>query len=205
MSNLIIIGASAMGRETCTYARDCGMKVKGFLDSRQELLDDYDGYPPVISSVEEYQPEEDDVFVCALGMPNQKRIYCDMLIERGGRFISVIHPKAYIGPNVKIAEGSIIAPNSTVTADVRIGVHVIVNINASVSHDCEIGDYATISPGCSIAGWCTIESGVFMGVSSSCIPHIKLGKDVFVAAGALVIRDVVSGRVMGVPAKSISD
>ena len=33
MKKLIIIGASAMGRETCVYAQDCGMKVKGFLDS----------------------------------------------------------------------------------------------------------------------------------------------------------------------------
>ena len=39
MSRLIIIGASAMGRETSAYAHECGMEVKGFLDSRTNILD----------------------------------------------------------------------------------------------------------------------------------------------------------------------
>ena len=39
MSRLVIIGASAMGRETSAYARECGMVVKGFLDSRTNILE----------------------------------------------------------------------------------------------------------------------------------------------------------------------
>lgn len=201
MKKLIIIGASAMGREVCAYARDCGMEVKGFLDSRKGLLDGYDSYPGILGSVEEYAPGEDDVFVCAVGEPDEKKRYCDVVEGKGGRFESVIHPRAYVGPNVKIAPGCIVAPNATITADVKMGAHVIVNVNASISHDCRIGDYVTICPGCNVAGWCTVDRGVFMGVNSACIPHVRLGVNVFVAAGALVICDVDSGRVVGVPAK----
>ena len=41
MKHLVIIGASALGREVCSYAAVCGIKVKGFLDSRANVLDDY--------------------------------------------------------------------------------------------------------------------------------------------------------------------
>lgn len=201
MKNLVIIGASAMGRETHAYAKDCGINVKGFLDSRQSILDGYDGYPPILCPLEDYQPCKDDVFVCAVGDPQQKRKYCTDIVAKGGGFISIIHPRAYVAPNVKIGEGCIVCPNASITTDVRIGSHVILNVNSSVNHDCTVGDYATISPGCNVAGWCSIGDSVFLGLNSACIPHVKLGDDVFVAAGALVISNVVAGRVMGVPAR----
>lgn len=201
MKRLIIIGASAMGREACAYAHDCGYEVRGYLDSRKEILTEYSGYPPIVGSVEEYVPSEDDVFVCAIGDPGKKKAYCEIVSARGGNFVSIVHPKAYVAANARIGTGCIVCPNSTITADVRIGSHVIVNVNSSVNHDSSLGDYTTVSPGCNIAGWCTIGSCVFMGVNSACIPHVRLGDDVFVAASALVISDVASGRVMGIPAK----
>ena len=69
MSRLVIIGASAMGRETSAYACECGMEVKGFLDSRTTILAGQSGYAPVLSSPEEYTPQGEDVFVCAIGDP----------------------------------------------------------------------------------------------------------------------------------------
>lgn len=201
MPKLIIIGASAMGRETYVYAKDCGMEVKGFLDSRKEILNEYANYPPILGTPEEYIPTTEDVFVCALGEPEQKRKFVEMILGKRGRFISVIHPHSYVGQGVKIGLGSIISPNVTITNDVIIENHVIININSSISHDCKIGNYVTISPGCHIAGWCKIESEVFMGIHSACLPHVRLGLSVFVAAGAVVIKSVGSGCVMGVPAR----
>ena len=200
MNNLVIIGASAMGRETCAYAYDCGLIVRGFLDSRSSILDGYDEYPPILGSVEEYTPGKDDVFVCAVGEPDEKKQYVDNILCKGGRFISVIHPSAYVGKNVDIDCGCIVAPSSTITADVKIGKHVIVNVSSSISHDCSIGDFVSISPGCHIAGWCTIGTNVFIGVHSTLIPHVTLCNGVYVAAGAVVTKSVESGRVMGIPA-----
>ena len=200
MSQLVIIGASAMGRETFTYATALGMQVKGFLDSRKNLLDDKPGYPPVLSSVEEYVVGIEDVFVCAVGDSVARRKFVELIEMRGGRFVSIIHPMAYVGQNVTIGDGCIICPNSTLTNDIQIGNHVIVNVNSSVSHDCSVGSFVTISPGCHIAGWCELKEDVFMGVHSAVVPHVSLGAGVFVAAGAVVTKSVDAGRVMGVPA-----
>lgn len=200
MSNLVIIGARAMGRETFVYARDCGMVVKGFLDSKLDALAGFGGYAQILSSVEDYRPAVDDVFVCALGEPVTKRKYVEIIESRGGKFISIVHPTAYIGMNVQMGAGCVICPHTTITCDTKIGSHVILNVNASVNHDAVIGDFVTICPGGNLAGRVKIGNLTFIGAGASVIPDISLGDGVFVAAGAVVTQSFSSGRLMGVPA-----
>ena len=197
---LVIIGASAMGREACAYARECGMDVKGFLDSRPGILDGFGGYPPIIAPVEEYEPEEGDEFVCAVGDPAPKQKYVEALAAKGARFVSVVHPSAYIGANVRIGEGCIVCPRSVVTNDSVLGRHVIVNVASSINHDNRIGDYTTVCPGVRLAGRVAVGCGVFLGTGALVIPDVRLGDGVFVAAGATVTKSFESGRLMGVPA-----
>lgn len=198
--NLIVIGARAMGRETCTYAQEAGMTVKGFLDSKTDALSGFADYPPVLGAVEDYQIIDGDVFVCALGDPEIKQRYVDVIVAKGGRFISVVHPTAYVGHNVKIGDGSIICPNATITNDTILGEHVILNVGASINHDNRIGAFSTICPGCRLAGRVTIGKHVFIGTGALLIPDVSLGDNVYVAAGATVTQSFESGRLMGVPA-----
>lgn len=197
---LVIVGARAMGREAYSYALESGMRVKGFLDSDGHALDGFSGYAPILSSAEEYKPEPEDVFVCALGEPEVKRKYVETIRAKGGEFISIIHPKAYVGHNVRIGRGCIICPHSTMTNDIVIGDHVIINVNASVNHDNDIDDYVTICPGCHLAGRVKLGKSVFLGIGAAIIPDVELGDGVFVAAGAAVTRSFLSGRLKGVPA-----
>ena len=200
MKNLIIIGASAMGREAFSYARECGIKVKGFLDSRTGILDRFPGYARILSSVEAYEPAGDDVFVCAVGAPDVRLGYVAEIEAKGGRFVSLVHPSAFIGANVKIGSGSIICPHAVITNDVQLGEHVIVNVASSVSHDCSLGEGTTVSPGVTIAGRVSLGREVFVGVGAKILPDVRLGDGVFVAAGAVVTRSFEAGRVIGVPA-----
>ena len=200
MGNLVIIGARAMGRETFSYARDAGMTVKGFLDSNAEALNGFSGYAPILGSVEDYLIAPDDVFVCALGDPEMKRKYTDIIEAKGGTFVSVVHPTAYVGQNVQMGPGCIVCPQATITNDVSIGSHVIVNVNASLNHDSRIGDFSTICPGCHLAGRVTLGESVFLGIGASLIPDVSLGKGVYAAAGAAVTKSFESGRLKGVPA-----
>lgn len=79
MKKLIIIGARGFGREVFSLAtRSIGyneeFSIKGFLDSKSDVLDEFENYPPIIGSVEDYEIQEDDVFVCALGSVKWKKI-----------------------------------------------------------------------------------------------------------------------------------
>lgn len=198
---LVIIGGSAMGRELYAYARDCGMIVKGFLDSRSDILGAFDGYPPVLDSVETYKIEDDDVFVSAVGDPRAKMEYVNCIAEKGGRFTTIIHPTAYVGMNVKLGNGCIICPHVSITNDTIVGDHVIVNNGTSINHDNVIGTGSTISPGCHLAGRVRLGENVFLGVGALVIPDVELGNGVYVAAGAVVVNSAESGCLMGVPAR----
>ena len=189
-----------MGRETCAYARECGMDVKGFLDSRVGLLDGLPGYPPILGPVDEYSVADDDLFVCAVGDPVEKLKYAAAVAAKGGTFVSVVHPSAYIGMNVRIGNGCIVCPGAVITNDSALDNHVIVNVAASVNHDNRVGEGTTIGPGCRLAGRVTIGRGVFIGAGVTLIPDVVLGDGVFVAAGAVVTRSFETGRLMGVPA-----
>ena len=196
---LVIVGASALGRETCKYAQDCGIEVRGFLDSRTQLLDGVVGYPPILGSVEDYVVKPDDVFVCAVGEPEPKRKYVAMLPTV--KWISIVHPTAFVGTNASIGDGCIIRPFSLVGNDAVIGNHVTIGVQSQIAHDCVIGDFVSISPGCHIAGWCKIGDDVFAGVGATVIPHVELGRGVYLAAGAVVTKSCLEGRLMGVPAR----
>ena len=75
MNQLLIIGARGFGREVLGLARACiesgaDFEIKGFLDDKHDALNGYNGYPPILSSVEDYVIQEDDVFICASGSIN---------------------------------------------------------------------------------------------------------------------------------------
>jgi len=209
---LIIIGASAMGRETAHYAQECmGVnahwdEVAGFLDTRTAIMAKYPGYPPIIATPEDYQPTKGDVFVCAVGDINVRLKYVAHLQSKGAQFVSVIHPKAYIGRNVNIGIGCIICPHSTIAADVIIRDHVIVNVNASISHDCSIGEGVTLAPGCTIAGWCEIRDRVEFGTHSAVLPRKIIVNDAIIGAGAVVVNNILTaGIYIGCPATVIKN
>ena len=198
---LIIIGASLLGREVCNYARDAGFLVEGFLDGRQHVLNGYDGYPPIISSVEDFVVRSDVNYICAIGNPQMRMNYTEKVLARRGRFVNVVHPTAYVGPNVKMGVGCIICPHAVVDCDLSLGDHVIINSLSYVSHDSALDDYVTLSPGCHLGGMTHLHRGVFMGIHSATIPNVELGAGVYVAAGACVTHDFFEGRVMGVPGR----
>ena len=200
-NSLVIVGARAMGRETCAYAQELGFVVKGFLDEKSDALDGFCNYPPILGSVEEYEVCEGDVFVIALGEPEYKRKYAELIAAKAGNFVSIVHPTTYVGKNVKIGLGCIIGPNSTITNDTILGDHVIVNINASINHDNRIGDYSTVCPGCHLAGRVQIGRQVFIGTGVSLIPDVSLGDGAYVAAGAVVTKSFAGGFLVGVPAR----
>lgn len=203
---LIIIGAGPMGRETCHYAVQAfpEWEIAGFLDDRSHILDGFDKYPPILGAVQNYLVQENDIFLCAIGDSGQREKYVVMLADKGAQFATLIHPRAYLGGNVDIGEGSIVAPSAVITCDVKLGKHVIVNVESSISHDCILADYVTLSPGCHLAGGCRLGESVFMGVHSALIPNVTLASRTFVAAGAVVVasNDIPNVRLMGVPARS---
>jgi sugar O-acyltransferase (sialic acid O-acetyltransferase NeuD family) len=209
MKNIIIISAGKFGREVYTWVvQSIGKyndwRIKGFLDDRKGILHGFSYDIPILGSVEEYKPDSNDLFLCAIGSIEHKKKYCDILCQKGGKFATFIHPSSIIGKNVNIGEGSIIGPLTQMTCEIKIGKHVVVDPMTNIGHDVNIGDYTQICGNCAINGNVKIGTGVFVGSGATLIPQILIGDDVFIGAGSVVIRNVKEGsRVFGNPAIEI--
>ena len=209
MKSLVIVGASALGREYFSYVCDAcpSMKVRGFLDSRPDVLDGFAGYPPVLGPAEGYRPQDDDVFLVAVGDSAARRAYAERIAAAGGKFHTLVHPTVVVGRNVRIGEGSVVRPMAVIGSDATIGRHVIVGTQSLLAHDCVMDDFTTISPGCHVAGRCHFHECTFMGIHGGAVPDVELGGEgpVFVAAGAVVTHSFASGKLRGVPAKQAGE
>jgi sugar O-acyltransferase (sialic acid O-acetyltransferase NeuD family) len=209
LKGLIIIGAGRFGREVCSWARqsrehNVSWFVKGFLDGRSQILDNYCYNVPILGSPEDYQPTPDDVFVCAIGEPRAKKIYSEMLLGRGAQFANLIHPTVIMGENVKMGCGVILCPYVVITCDVVIGDFVTVNVHSLLAHDVVIGNYCQIHPHVSVSGGVTLKDGVMVGSNAVILPDCVVEEFALVGAGSLVLRRVAAGQtVFGNPASPL--
>jgi len=73
-----------------------------------------------------------------------------------------------------------------------------------VDHECVLGDGVHIMGGASIAGRVAIGDFSTVGTNATILPDLKIGRNVYVGAGAVVIKDIEDNTVVvGVPAKPI--
>lgn len=206
---LVIISADSFGREVLVWARhaiEAGApwQIKGFLDNRSDVLKGFACNTPILSSPEEYEPTSDEMFLCALGDPVQKKTYIDILKSKGARFTTLIHPSAIIGDRVVIGEGGIISPLTQLSCDIHLGMHVTFGTLSTAAHDTRIGDYSQISGGCQLNGKAQIGQGVFIGSNATLIPRVKVGDWAYVGAGSVVLKRVrPHTKVFGNPAIQI--
>ena len=207
MKYLLIIGARGWGREVYDIAVACinaGMDitVKGFLDDKADALEGYPNYPLIIGPVEQYEVEQDDVFICALGDVNYKKHYVSIITAKGGEFISLIHPTAILGNNARVGKGCVIGAYANISSDTKIGNHVSFSIKAGMGHDSTVGDYSHIGGLCIISGFVDIGSMVTMHPGSNIVPHKKIGDNATIGVGSVVLNNVTAGKtVFGNPAR----
>ena len=210
MTNLMIIGARGFGREIFHLAlKCCGFQsdylIGGFLDDKSDALMEFSGYPQIVSSVEAYEVKKDDLFICALGDPKQKKLYVEQILNKGGRFAYLDHPAATIAvPANSLPQGTIIQACAFISCDVAIGEFVSIQPFCTIGHDASIGSYAQLNAYAFMGGYAEIGEGVTLHTGAKVLPHKKVGPWSTVGAGSLVIQNVKSEKtVFGMPAMPI--
>lgn len=210
MKHLVIIGARGFGREVFDFVhwqrgyQNGEYDVKGFLDDQADALADFPpgAYAPILGPVETYEPASDDIFICALGDPHWRKAYAEKILDKGGKFVSLVSDGACVSPSARIGVGVIVAGWTSISSDADVGDFVVVHPFCDIGHDVRIGDYCTIESYTFMGGYSKIGDGTTMHVRSSVLPHMELGKDCVVATGAAVMRDFPDGvHLMGNPAR----
>ena len=210
MKNLIIIGARGYGREVYDLAKQClGYNteyiVKGFLDNKPDALASFENYPKIISSVEDYEILENDIFVCALGSVIWKKHYIEIILSKGGKYINLIHPSVIFNTNAKIGNGVIIFMYVNISNDCVIEDFVTIQGYAGLGHDTKIGKWSHLNSFSFTGGFVVIKDEVCLNTRATILPKVIVHKGATVGAASLVIKNVKENTtVFGVPAVKFS-
>jgi len=204
MSDLIIVGASGLGKEVAWLANRACIPVAGFLDDDLSIKgEDFYG-KPILGGIDEWFNYEDSKFVIAIASPSVRECVLDRMLKFGSPdFITLIDPSVQIDfDNVEIGCGTVICAGTVCTADVKVGGHCIINKLCSIGHDVVIGNFVSMSPQVMLGGHAVIKHGVELGASSLIRQGLKIAEGAVVGMGAVVTKDVAPNTVVvGNPAK----
>lgn len=205
---VILVGGGAFGRELISWAEhgalEGGARITAFLDDSAEALAGF-GYDLVhLGRIDDYVPQDGDLFVMAIGDPVHKRRIATMLKERGARFVRVIHPSAVLARTAQLGEGVVICPHALVSANAQVGDFVAINSLTGIGHDVVLGAYSTLSVHVDLTGWVKVGEGCFFGTGARVVPKVKIGAGARIGAGALILRTVADGATMfATPARKL--
>ena len=154
--------------------------------------------------IEEKALECQGFVVCIGGQYGRVRVQKSLYLENLGlETLSVIHPTAYIAETVTIGRGASIMARAVITDETEIGDFCIINTNCTIDHGCRLGNGVHVMGASAVAGEVTIENFATIGTNATILPHLTIGEEAFVGAGAVVTKDVHPHSVVaGVPARA---
>jgi len=209
MKHLIILGAGGMGRQVLSFAKSCDgygkeYDIKGFLDDNLDALKDFSDYPPVLGTVDGYEIEKDDVFINSIGDVQNKKRCIYKILDKGGDFLTLIHPSAQVSSGTKIGKGCMISSFVGIGTETTIGDFCLIQSKATIGHDVHIDDFARIDCNVVLIAGVNVGKDVCIHTSSVINHDVTLGEGSTVGALSFVIRNVKPGTtVFGNPAKKI--
>lgn len=202
MSKLLILGAGGHGKVVAEIANLMKQWDEiSFLDDNEELkeINEY----KVIDTLRNYRlykQEYKNAFV-AIGNNKLRINLIKNLLEDGFKIPVLIHPFTAISRNVQIDKGTVVMAEAVINTNTVIGKGCIINTSSSIDHDCVLEEGVHISPGTHIGGTVNIGRCTWACIGSSIVNNITIGKNVVIAAGSAVTKNVPDNvMVAGVPA-----
>lgn len=205
-NSIAIIGYSGHAYVVLDACRKANLTVKYYCEQYKVERNPFDLEYLGNESDKLFDWNKVDAFILGIGDNTIRQRVSDLIIAKGKTILNVIHPSAVIGEFVEMSYGIFVGANTTINTLSYIGCNCIINTNAVVEHDCILGSNVHIAPGVVLAGQVIIGDLSFIGANSVVIPSRKIGNNVIVGAGSVVLKDIKENQKwVGVPAKRIGD
>ena len=205
MKKLVIFPFNGNGIEALDCIDETEYDFLGFVDD--DLSKRSSHYTILRRNFIEKHP---DVFVLAVpgssvSYLNRKEIISCLPLSSPERFVSIQHPTAFVGKNVKIGLNCLIMAGVVVTSNAQIKDHVCILPNSVIHHDSIIGEYTLVGSNVVVAGGTYIGKNCYVGSGSSIMNDLSIGDGSLVGMGSNVIRNVEKRVVVaGNPARDLS-
>ena len=203
-NKLIIVGANGHGK----VVADIAIKMNkwqsiAFLDDDESIKKSI-GLEVIGKTTDAFNYKDEADFFVAIGNNAMREKIQEKLIDYGLNIVSLVHPSAVIGTDVKIGIGSVVMAGVVINSSSKVGKGCIINTSSSLDHDNIIEDYVHISPGTNIAGTVRVGKGSWIGIGSVVNNNLNIINGCKVGAGAVVVKDITeSGTYVGIPARRI--
>lgn len=197
-TKIVIFGTGAVAAELTSYLEDstwgemAGIEIKGYVASDDAGPVNWKNYrlnKPYLGLLDDYKIEEEDHFVLALGNSAVKRRLVKNIKERGGKFITLVHPTAVIARTASIGEGNIISPFVMIGPNVKLGNYNLITSQSAISHDSRIGDYNFFATSL-LCGYTQVGDDNYFGIKATLIPDIVIGSRNKIQAGMIVDKNI---------------
>jgi sugar O-acyltransferase (sialic acid O-acetyltransferase NeuD family) len=147
-----------------------------------------------------------EVFVLAVpGSPisfRSRSIAIDSLNLSLDRFVTIIHPNASLGKNVKIGTNCLIMAGVVITSNATLNNHICVLPNSVIHHDVSVQDYTLIGSNVVIAGGTAIGSNCYIGSGTNIRNNVEIGDQSLIGLGSNVVNNIpCKMTVAGNPAR----
>jgi acetyltransferase-like isoleucine patch superfamily enzyme len=145
-------------------------------------------------------------------------VCCGAIVFAGARLGAgaIVGDQAFVRERAVLGAGTVVGRGTAIDNDVRVGDRVRIQTDVYITANSVIEDDVFVGPGVlttndstmarhdadhPVVG-CTLRRACRVGGAAVLVPGVVVGEEAFVAAGAVVTRDVPPrGVVMGVPAR----
>jgi sugar O-acyltransferase (sialic acid O-acetyltransferase NeuD family) len=198
---LVIVGDGEFAEIAYEYfTHDSPFEVVAFSVEQPFLKrDSLFGLPVVpFETVEtRFVPERHRIFVAVTYTKLNRvrsRLYA-LAKTKGYAPVSYVSTHAFVWHNAVVGENCFIFENNVIQHQVRIGDNVILWSGNHIGHRSIIGDHCYLSSHVVVSGYCEIGESCFFGVNSTVGDRVKVGRDCVIAAGTVITRDTLPGKV----------
>ena len=203
VKQLILLGGGGHCKSVIDAAESVGYTILGVLDKPDKVGKAILGYRYIGTDEDIASFVNEAEFVITVGQIKSSAVrhkLAEQVEKAGGKLATIIACDAYVSKYADVGEGTVILHRAFVNAGARVGKNCIINTMANIEHDAQIGDFCHISTGTMVNGETRVGEDCFVGSRSILYNCITVCRDVVIAAGSVVNRDISqSGIYAGNP------
>ena len=209
MQDIVIIGASGLGKEVAYYIRSVNRRtpafnIVGFVDDNDAILgNDIIFGLKVIGNVADLIAGKIAVSGICLAIANNavRVVIYERLKDQNFDFPNIIDPSVYFDSSNTIGKGNIIGHFAMLTCNIHLGDFNILNGTAGFGHDITIGNFNLFGPRTTISGGVTIGDQNTINLQTSVLQNVRIGNRNTVNLHSCLFKSIKDdGVYFGVPA-----
>lgn len=204
MKNIAVFGVGAYGQEiSCLIhkinERNASPKWNfiGFFDDDEKLWGISNCYGEVIGGVDKLisWKEDLDIVISIANVSVLKKIVDKLENNPRLSFPNIIDPDTHYldKEKVKMGKGNIVGEITRFAPNVTLGDFNIIVNDGVFGHDDVIGNFNVFFPDTRLSGHVTCGDGNMFGVRSTVLQGIKIGNNVKLAAGCMLMNNTQDG------------